>query len=415
MSGRARLSIRTRLTLLYGATWLGAATLLLIGLNLAISTVPDYAFGSVPTVPATSSPQEPLTTPSPESTAGAPGVGESASPTVSPFTGTDSDALTDTAPDINSVADLQVYLFGFSGIGLLICAGIAVLTGWLVAGRMLSPIARITRTAENIAAGNLHQRVALAGPRDELKQLADTFDGMLARLEQAFTAQGRFAANASHELLTPLATARTILQTTPRGPKTETELAALSTKLLTLNERSEHIVEALLTLAKADQSPVPYRPVNMAVLVGETIDHIRAQAAEREVTIESTVHYALVGGNPVLCAQLADNLLSNAVRYNRPGGTIRVGLTTRPDDSVVLTVENTGPPVPADLVDHLFEPFVRAEGRNHRADGSGHGLGMAIVKAVAHTHLGTVEATANPTGGLTVTVVLPAASHESDI
>jgi signal transduction histidine kinase len=277
---------------------------------------------------------------------------------------------------------------------------------------MLSPIVRITRTAENIAAGNLHQRVALAGPHDEIKRLADTFDGMLARLEQAFTAQGRFAANASHELLTPLATTRTILETTPRGPKTGTEIAALSTKLLTLNERSEHIVEALLTLAKADQSPVTYQPVDMAALVADGIDRVRAQAAEQEVTIESTIHYALIGGNPVLCAQLADNLLSNAVRYNLPGGTIRVCLITRSEDTVVLTVDNTGPPVPADRVDHLFEPFVRAEGRTRRADGSGHGLGMAIVKAVTHAHSGTVEARANETGGLIVTVALPAASHD---
>jgi signal transduction histidine kinase len=278
---------------------------------------------------------------------------------------------------------------------------------------MLSPIARITRTAENIAAGNLHQRVALAGPRDEIKRLADTFDGMLARLDQAFTAQSRFAANASHELLTPLATARTILETTPRGPKTDTEIAALSTKLLTLNERSERIVEALLTLAKADQSPVTYQQVNMAMQVTDAIDHIRTHAAEHDVTIESTIHYALIGGNPVLCAQLADNLLSNAVRYNRPGGTIRVSLTTSSDDKVLLTVDNTGPPVPADLVDHLFEPFVRAEGRSYRADGPGHGLGMAIVQSVAHAHSGTVEARPNPNGGLTVTVVLPAASHDS--
>ena len=412
MNGRAQLTIRTRLTLLYGATWLGAATLLLIGLSLAISTVPDYAFDTVPPVPQ-SPMQEPLPTASPGSTAGASGVDESALPAVNPFTDAPNDALTDAVPAVRSVADMQVYLFGFSAVGLLICAGIAVLTGWLVAGRMLSPITRITRTAESIAAGNLHQRVALAGPRDEITQLADTFDGMLTRLDQAFTAQSRFAANASHELLTPLATARTILQTTPPGPKTEAEIAALSTKLLTLNQRSERIVEALLTLAKADQSPMPHHTVNMAVLLAEGIDRIRAQAAEQVVTIEPAIHYALVGGDPVLCAQLADNLLSNAIRYNQPGGTIRVALTTRPDDTVVLTVDNTGPPVPADLVDHLFEPFVRAEGRTRRADGSGHGLGMAIVKAVAHTHSGTVEARANPSGGLAVTVVLPAASHDA--
>jgi signal transduction histidine kinase len=417
--GRARLTIRTRLTLLYGVTWLGAATLLLIGLSLAISTMPDYAFdNTTPTVTPSSSPQKPLPTPSDKSTVGEaqPGKtrpGETASPTARPFTTRHGGAPTSATPAVRSVADLQRYLFGFSAIGLLICGGIAVLTGWLVAGRMLTPIARITRTAGNIAAGNLHQRVALTGPRDEIKRLADTFDGMLARLDQAFTAQSRFAANASHELLTPLATARTILQTTPRGPKTETEIAALSTKLLTLNERSEHIVEALLTLANAGQSPVPYQPVNLAVLVAEGIDRIQAQAAEHDITIESAIHPALVSGNPVLCAHLADNLLSNAVRYNHPGGTIQVGLTTSPDGKVVLTVENTGPPVPADLVDHLFEPFVRGQGRNHRANGSGHGLGMAIVKAVAHAHSATVEAQANPTGGLTVTVVLPASSHDS--
>jgi signal transduction histidine kinase len=388
--------------LIYGGTWFGAAILLVVGLILALSIVPGYAFRGVEPGPGL-----------PGTPAGTSGVGESVAPSTSPFIAAGGEGRADKTAPVNSAADLEGYLFGFSAAGLLICAGFAVLTGWLVAGRMLSPIDRITRTAESIAAGNLDQRVALAGPRDEITRLADTFDGMLARLEQAFSAQGRFAANASHELLTPLATARTILETTPGGPKTEVEIATLSAKLLTLNGRSERIVEALLTLAKADQSPVSHQPVDMAVLVAEGVDRIRVQAAERDVTIESTVHDARVSGDPVLCAQLTDNLLFNAVRYNRPGGSIRVDLTTRPDDTVVLTVENTGPPVPAGLVDQLFEPFVRAEGRNHRADGSGHGLGMAIVKAVARAHSGTVEAQANPTGGLTVTVLLRTASHDS--
>ena len=246
------------------------------------------------------------------------------------------------------MADLRLYFLRISALGLLLCAGIALLVGWLLAGRMLAPIDRITRAAANIAAGNLHRRVALAGPRDEVKHLADTFDGMLARLEQAFDAQGRFAADASHELLTPLATARTILETTSPGPKTAVELAALSTKLLTLNERSERIVEALLTLAKTDQAPVQARPVDLAVLVGNAVDRIRVQAAEREVTVETDVQPAVVGGNPVLCGNLADNLLANAVRYNRPGGTIRVSVSARPDGKVDFTVSNTGPPVPTE-------------------------------------------------------------------
>jgi signal transduction histidine kinase len=284
-------------------------------------------------------------------------------------------------------------------MGLLAGAVPAFGTGWLLAGRMLAPIGRVTRAAATIAAGNLHRRVDLNGPYDEVKQLADTFDDMLSRLERAFEAQRRFTANASHELLTPLAVARAVLETGTPGPDTA--------KLLELNERSEHTVVALLTLARADQAPAGRDPVDLRALVADAVTRAQPSATVAGVTVETDLADAVVGGDPMLCAHLADNLLANAVRYNHPGGQVVVSLVRRPDRSAALTVVNTGPVVAADSVAGLFEPFVRAEGRSNRGADGGHGLGMAIVRAVVQAHGGTVTAAANPEGGLTVTAAFP--------
>jgi two-component system sensor histidine kinase VanS len=288
-------------------------------------------------------------------------------------------------------------------IALAVCAVIAVLVGWVVAGRMLAPISRITATAAGIAAGSLHDRVALDGPDDEIRELSATFDAMLCRLEAAFEAQRRFTANASHELLTPLATGRAVLEVAAAAPE-ETDLAELTGTLLEINTRSEEIVDALLDLARAENGRVTRTVVDCAEVAWLALDEAAAEADLRTVAVRTEIEPATVTGDAALLGRLVGNLVRNGLRHNTAGGqvSVRVGAD---GDMVVLTVVNTGPVVPAEVVVTLFEPFVRAQGRTH---GAGHGLGLAIVRAVTVAHGGTVTAAANANGGLTVAVRLPA-------
>jgi two-component system, OmpR family, sensor histidine kinase VanS len=292
-----------------------------------------------------------------------------------------------------------------SAVALLVGAVAAVAAGWLVAGRMLAPIRRVTTTAARIAAGDLHRRVALAGPDDELKKLADTFDGMLERLQAAFDTERRFTANASHELLTPLATSRTMLEVAAADP-VGSDHGPLLSRLLVLNTRSEHLVDALLTLATAEHGTLVPEPTDLAAVTGAALDEVRAEAAARTVAVAADLRPAPVAGDPALLTRLAANLLRNAVRHNHARGQVTV--TVRPaGGGARLTVTNTGPAVPPARVDDLFEPFTRAAGRTRAA---GHGLGLAIARAITTAHRGSVSATANPAGGLSVTVMLPAGS-----
>jgi len=284
---------------------------------------------------------------------------------------------------------------------IVLAAGVAVaaVLGWVVAGRMLSPIRRITATAREIATRDLRARVDLAGPRDEIKELADTFDGMLARLQRTFDAQRRFAANASHELLTPLTTGRAILEVAAANPA-KCDVRVLTGQLLAVNRQSEQLVDALLELARAEHGVVTASRVDLALVVESALRETRCE----DLAVEAAIEPAPVDGDPALLELLAVNVLRNAFRHNTPGGHVRVRVAREPDGPVV-TVANTGPDVPAELLDELFEPFVRAAPRTR----AGHGLGMAIILAVAQAHRGRVTATANPDGGLTVAVRFPSA------
>ncbi len=295
-----------------------------------------------------------------------------------------------------------------SSVGLVAMLAVAVLAGWVVAGRMLRPVSDITRTVGRISGERLHERVALQGPRDELKELADQFDAMLDRLDQAFRAQREFVANASHELRTPLAVMRTELDVTFADPDATTEDMRASAEVVRRAiDRSEALVAALLTVERADAPRTASERVDLAERVAGLLERWSAQAAERGIEVRRDLRPAAVAGDGVLLERMAENLLGNAVAYNLPsGGWVSVA-TAIEDGEVVLRVANSGPVLVAEDVGRLFERFRRLDNSRSRESG-GHGLGLAIVRAVARHHGGEAHAHALPEGGLQVTVRLPA-------
>ena len=278
--------------------------------------------------------------------------------------------------------------------------------GWILAGRMLQPLSSMNEAAKRAASGDLSQRLALSGPRDEIHDLADTFDNMLASLERSFSVHRRFAANASHELRTPLATTQTMIDVALSDPQASTEdLRTVLTRVLETNRANRETIDALLDLADAQSGKLARENVDMEATVRDALGVIAPEVAERDLHVSSHLRAIQVPGDPVLLRQSVSNLLHNAARYNVDGGRITVDMA-RLDDGVRLTICNDGPAVPADKLDSLREPFVRGEGRG-RTRGSGHGLGLAIVTAVATAHGGELHLSANPTGGLTAVLELP--------
>ncbi|MFJ9815344.1 sensor histidine kinase [Streptomyces sp. NPDC101151] len=315
-------------------------------------------------------------------------------------------------------------LLSRSLLALLGLAVIAFAFGYAMAGRVLSPLGRITRTARQVAGSDLSRRIELDGPDDELKELADTFDDMLERLQRAFTAQQRFVGNASHELRTPLAINRTLLEVHLSDPNAPMELQQLGKTLLATNERSEQLVEGLLLLARSDNQIVERKPVDLAEVAGQAIDQVHGEAEAKGVKIRGERKPAVVQGNGVLLERIALNLLQNAVRYNVPsedvqrealpqkgGGGRREGgwvevTTEAGHGQAVLTVSNTGPVVPAYEIDNLFEPFRRLRTERTGSD-KGVGLGLSIVRSVARAHGGHIVARPREGGGLEMRVTLP--------
>ncbi|MFG2827962.1 sensor histidine kinase [Streptomyces sp. NPDC048434] len=283
---------------------------------------------------------------------------------------------------------------------------IAFAFGYAMAGRVLSPLGRITRTAQRVAGSDLHRRIELGGPDDELKELADTFDEMLDRLDRAFESQRRFVANASHELRTPLAINRTLLEVQLADPEASPELAQLGKTLLATNERSEQLVEGLLLLARSENKVVDKKPVDLSEVASQAVDQTREESQARGVELRGDRQRAVVQGNGVLLERIALNLVQNAVRYNLPDdGWVEV--TTEPQlGCAVLVVANTGPVVPAYEVENLFEPFRRLRTERTGSD-KGVGLGLSIVRSVVRAHDGTITAEPRESGGLRMRVVLP--------
>ncbi len=297
-------------------------------------------------------------------------------------------------------------LLSRSLMALLGLAIIAFAFGYAMAGRVLSPLGRITRTARRVAGTDLTRRIELDGPDDELKELSDTFDEMLDRLERAFTAQQRFVGNASHELRTPLAINRTLLEVHLSDPGAPVELQQLGKTLLATNERSEQLVEGLLLLARSDNQIVERKPVNLAEVASQAIDQTRSEADEKDVEIRGERKEAVIQGNGVLLERIALNLVQNAVRYNIPeGGWVEID-TEAQHGQAVLVVANTGPVVPAYEIDNLFEPFRRLRTERTGSD-KGVGLGLSIARSVARAHGGRIAAEPREGGGLVMRVTLP--------
>jgi signal transduction histidine kinase len=291
-------------------------------------------------------------------------------------------------------------------IGLGVTAIAAVGLGWLMSGRALRPVRSITEAARRASELSLGQRLALTGPDDELKQLADTFDVMLERLDAAFTSQKRFVANAAHELRTPLTAMHTAIEVTLSKPaRTPDQLEEMAAKVKRSVQRAEATVEALLTLATSEVGPLALGELDLATAAEDALDTTRGAIDERRLTVHAELEPAVVSGDRVLLERMVANLVENAVRHNEAGGWISVR-TLRQDEAGLLEIANTGPEVAAEQIPTLFEPFARAQQRLHSTDGVG--LGLSIASAIARAHNATITARPRPGGGLEMVVAVPA-------
>ncbi|MGQ4718517.1 sensor histidine kinase [Streptomyces anulatus] len=292
-------------------------------------------------------------------------------------------------------------LLTVSGVSLAVYSALSVALAWWMAGRVLRPVGVITARARRLSGSNLHERLALKAPPGELKELADTFDGMLDRIQELVAARQRFAANPAHELRTPLAVQRAAAEIGLADDPPPEKVAWIRDKLIDSAASSERLIEGLLLLAVSDEGLRRRERVALDETTTAVADALAAEARERSITVEVTARPVTVEGDAVLLDHLVHNLVANALRHNHPGGTVRVRVG--PEG---LEVANTGPVVDPATVPLLFEPFRRARARRH-APGEGAGLGLSIVASVARAHGGVAGASANPGGGLTARVTLP--------
>jgi signal transduction histidine kinase len=302
----------------------------------------------------------------------------------------------------DALADVRLqYVLAFLGTALLAAA-----IGWVVAGRVLAPLGRITSTARRVTEQRLDERIALEGPRDELLDLAETLNEMLDRLAESFEAQRRFVANASHELRSPLTVIRSEAEVALANPEPDPEeLQAMGEAVVRASKRTEALLASLLILARSQRGLLQAEPVDLAAAAKAGAAAVEREAQAESVRVRVDATPAVVDGDPVLLERLVANLVENGVRYNRPGGTVDVTVATA-GDGVLVRVENTGAVVDADAARRLTEPFQRL---NRTGDRRGAGLGLSIVQAVSDAHGGTLEIEPRTRGGLTVSVRLPTA------
>jgi len=377
-----RLTIRARLTLVYGGLFL-VANLVLLGVTYALvsSRTPDPVNTTVTRGP----------TP-PPGERGPDGMGG---------------VLTEVRGE--TWDDALDALLTQGGIALVVVGAAAVALGWLLAGRLLQPLHQVTATARRIADApaadrGLHERIALDGPQDEIKELADTFDVMLARLDHAFDGQRRFIANASHELRTPLTVNRSLLEVALYRTPATPEMRQLGQTLLEMNARQERLLDGLLLLARSEREVTERSYVDLADIVA----HVVGAVEPGTVTVRVDAAEAPTTGNPTLLDRLVQNLVENGLRHNlADGGWLRISTGRGPGGTAVLRVGNSGPPLPGYVVPDLFEPFYRYDTGQAPTAAPGAGLGLSIVRAVARTHGGDVSAEPGEQGGLVVTVTLP--------
>jgi signal transduction histidine kinase len=380
-----RLTIRARLTIVYGGLFLLCGAVLLGVTYLLVASQQPGRFR------ATVSPPDVLL---------GTGPGDAARGQVR-------EALVRYEREIRDEALSSVLTQGT--IALVIVAAVAIGFGWLLAGRALQPLHQITGTARRIASAGpggrgLHERIALRGPRDEVSELADTFDAMLERLDRSFDGQRRLVANASHELRTPLAINRSLLELAVTRQDASADVKRLGEALLKVNERHERLIDGLLTLADSENEITERTPVDLAEVACHVTEQVETRGGAVEVVRE--LEPAPTAGDAILLERLAFNLVENGVRHNLPAdGWVCVRTATIHGWST-LTVSNTGPVVPGYEVEALFQPFRRL-GTERTNGGRGFGLGLSIVRAVARAHGGDAIAVPREGGGLVVTVTLP--------
>jgi signal transduction histidine kinase len=414
-----RRTVRLRLTMLYVGLFLAStAVLLMITYFLVRSQLPQTSV-----VTRSSSPGDHLF-------AGT-GVMTGTPPSVAPPSVATSAGVTSCQPPLNDpagagscIAFLEhqaaslrestlTNLLIYSGIGLGIMAVVSVGLGWLMAGRVLRPLRVITATARRISASNLDSRLALAGPDDELKELGDTVDDLLGRLETSFRAQRQFVANASHELRTPLARQQTLLEVALRDTSaTSDQLRATCARVLAAGQQQEHLIAALLTLASSERGIDRFERFDLGELALDSLTGHMAQASARDVTLRTDLSPAPSLGDPRLAGQLVTNLIDNAVRHNVPGGWLDVASGMR-SGRPFLRVANAGPEIPAGEVGRLFRPFQRLERGRTVGPDDGTGLGLAIVAAIAAAHGAVLHARPCPGGGLAIEAVFPPPSADT--
>ncbi len=289
---------------------------------------------------------------------------------------------------------------------------VALFACWLMSGRVIRPLQLITGLAESIAHSSLDRRIKMAGPSDELKRLADTFDAMLDRLDHSFDGQRRFVGNAAHELRTPLAVSRTLIQVAMQRPVTSADLRELGDKLLKINTQQVQLTESLLTLARSEQALTEISPVDLRSVVLDVVERYREAATDADLELIADLSAVVVPGDTVLLTQLVTNLVANAIAYNRPGGKVIVTVAPTALGDGLIMVDNTGELIDPAEIAELFEPFHR-HGRQRVGDHAG--LGLSIVRSITHAHSGQVAATARQQGGLKLRVELPGRSRQPAI
>ncbi|GAB3415939.1 ATP-binding protein [Flindersiella endophytica] len=379
-------TVRVRLTLLYGALFLLSGTALLAVTYLLFVSATGFSFtganGESISFTGSPPPDDPLSSELQEQAAAQQAAGKRA-------------------------------LLAQSGVALAGMSVVSIGIGWVVSGRMLRKLSTITSAVREISATNLHARLGFAGPDDELKELGDTFDGLLARLEAAFRAQQRFVANASHELRTPLARQRALSQVALADPDaSEATLRAAHERVLMSGAEQERLIEALLTLARGQAGVTAYERFGLAELAEEVMLSREGAIAGRRLAVDARLRPAAVEGDRRLVAQLLSNLVDNAVRHNVDSGWLEIH-TGLQEGRPYVSVANGGPRIPEPEVPRLFEPF-RRFGTDRVGGPRGHGLGLSIVQAIATSHDATVVARAQPRGGLVVELSFPVpASHRT--
>jgi len=383
-----RRTVRLRLTLLYSLLFLVAGAGLLTITYLLVHSAP---IGEIDTLPF-----PPL---------GVPGSKNRAKP-LPPAMAREQAQLK--AQALATHATVMHQLLSGSVIALAIMAVLAVALGWLMAGRILRPLRAMTATTRRITEHNLDERLAVPGPSDEIKDLADTIDGLLYRLEAAFDAQRRFVANASHELRTPLTLNRALLEVTLADPDaTADDLRAMGHELIASGEQQEELIDALLTLATSARGLDQHEPFDLSHITADVLLGPCPEIGQLGLDVQTTITPAPTTGDPRLAKRLVANLVGNALRHNVPGGHITIA-TRSESRHAVLTIANSGPVIPQDAIDRLFQPFQRlGNDRGHHPDG--HGLGLSIVRSIAAAHHAAVSARSRPGGGLQVEVRFPSA------